>query len=297
MGSDDRYTQEDAGVAGNQTTQPDLSTQAEDSGGSGGGAAASGGSSRTQLAVFTAVSGAFLVLAAVLLVLVVKGKNDGATVENPPRPGPAPDQVAERPPPASDEADDRCPPAEGTSGRITTFDAPPPTCIKPTLSYTAEVSTSAGDFVVDLDAEAAPETVNNFVVLARSHFYDGIPFHRVVPDFVIQVGDPADPNDLSQLGAGGPGYTIAEEPPAEGSYETYDLAMAKTQEPNSTGSQFFVITGDPAPLNASPTYSLFGRVTDGRSVVDAIASVGVVGPNGDTPDKHIMIHSVAITER
>ena len=148
-----------------------------------------------------------------------------------------------------------------------------------------------------LDAQAAPTTVNNFVVLARSHFYDGIPFHRVVPDFVIQAGDPTDTDDLTQLGAGGPGYTIPEEPPTDGVYDTYDLAMAKTQEPNSTGSQFFVVTGDPAPLNSSPTYSLFGTVTDGKNVVDAIGNAPVGGPNGDTPEKPVTIESVQITEK
>ena len=150
---------------------------------------------------------------------------------------------------------------------------------------------------MSLDAKAAPTTVNNFVVLARSHFYDGIPFHRVVPDFVIQAGDPTETDDLTQLGGGGPGYTIAEEPPADGTYATYDLAMAKTQEPNSTGSQFFVVTGDPAPLNSLPTYSLFGTVTDGKDVVDAIGKAPVSGPSGDTPEDPVTIESITITEK
>lgn len=189
-----------------------------------------------------------------------------------------------------------CPPDGGTDERITAFDGPPQECIDSTKAYTAKIATSEGDFTVELDAENAPITVNNFVVLARSHFYDGIPFHRVVPDFVIQAGDPTDTDDLTAMGSGGPGYTIAEEPPADGVYETYDLAMAKTPEPNSTGSQFFVVTGNPAPLNATPTYSLFGSVTDGKEVVDALGNAKVGGPSGDTPDEAVTIDSVTITE-
>lgn len=194
-------------------------------------------------------------------------------------------------------SDAPCPPAGGTDERITSFDGPPRQCIDPSKEYSAEFVTSAGSFTASLDAQAAPTTVNNFVVLARSHFYDGIPFHRVVPDFVIQAGDPTDTDDLTQLGAGGPGYTIPEEPPTDGVYDTYDLAMAKTQEPNSTGSQFFVVTGDPAPLNSSPTYSLFGTVTAGKDVVDAIGNAPVGGPNGDTPKNPVTIESVQITEK
>ena len=174
-------------------------------------------------------------------------------------------------------SDAPCPPEGGTDERVTSFDGPPQECIDPSKAYTAKVATSEGDFTVSLDAKAAPTTVNNFVVLARSHFYDGIPFHRVVPDFV--------------------GYTIAEEPPADGTYATYDLAMAKTQEPNSTGSQFFVVTGDPAPLNSLPTYSLFGTVTDGKDVVDAIGKAPVSGPSGDTPEDPVTIESITITEK
>ncbi len=185
--------------------------------------------------------------------------------------------------------DTPCPAADGTSARTTTFENPPPMCIDPSKTYTATFETSEGTFVATLDAEAAPQTVNNFVVLARYHFYDGIPFHRIVPDFVIQAGDPSDVPD----GTGGPGYAIEEEPPADQKYEKYDLAMAKTQAPRSTGSQFFVVTGDPAALDASPTYSLFGRVTEGTDVVDALGAKEVAG---DAPTEQINIVKVTITE-
>lgn len=149
------------------------------------------------------------------------------------------------------------------------------------------IDTNLGSFTVALDATKAPITVNNFVVLARYHFYDGLTFHRVVPNFVIQGGDPAGD------GSGGPGYKIGEEPPADKTYQKYDLAMAKTNEANSTGSQFFVVTGDPAALNQAGTYSLFGHVTVGTDVVDKI---GAVELNGESPKETVTMTKVTITE-
>ena len=193
-------------------------------------------------------------------------------------------------------SDAPCPPAEGTDERITSFDGQPQRCIDPKANYTATFATTAGEFTAELDAEAAPATVNNFVVLARSHYYDGVAFHRIVPNFVIQSGDPNLTDDLGSLGTGNPGYYLAEEPPSDGQYQRYDLAMGKGQIPNSTGSQFFVVTGNPAGLEASPTYSRFGRVVTGKNVVDAIADTPVGGPRGDTPQTVVRIESVTITE-
>ena len=185
-----------------------------------------------------------------------------------------------------------CPESDGSSKRTTAFAQEPPTCIDDTKTYTAKFVTTKGEFAVVLDAKAAPKTVNNFVVLARYHYYDGIPFHRIVPNFVIQAGDPSD----TPAGNGGPGYTIAEEPPADKTYEKYELAMAKTSEPKSTGSQFFVVTGDPAPLNDAGTYSLFGKVLAGNDVVDAIGASPTAGPSNDSPTEQITITSVEIVE-
>lgn len=192
-------------------------------------------------------------------------------------------------PGATIKGDTPCPKADGSSARTTSFENPPPTCIDASKTYKATFQTTKGTFTVTLDAKAAPVTVNNFVVLARYHFYDGIPFHRIVPDFVIQAGDPSDTPD----GQGGPGYTIKEEPPANKTYEKYDLAMAKTSAPNSTGSQFFVVTGDPSALNSAGTYSLFGKVTEGTEVVDAIAATPVTG---DQPNEQVTIERLTITE-
>lgn len=183
-----------------------------------------------------------------------------------------------------------CPAEDGSSERTTSFEKAPPMCIDTSATYEATFETTKGTFTATLDAVAAPQTVNNFVVLSRYHFYDGIPFHRIVPDFVIQAGDPSDtPN-----GTGGPGYTIGEEPPGDGTYAKYDLAMAKTQEPTSTGSQFFVVTGDPAALNSTPTYSKFGKVTEGMDVVDALGTAPVAG---DAPTEQINITKITITQR
>jgi cyclophilin family peptidyl-prolyl cis-trans isomerase len=136
------------------------------------------------------------------------------------------------------------------------FENPPPMCIDAAKTYTATVDTSEGSFTIALDAKKAPETVNNFVVLSRYHFYDGTPFHRILPGFVVQGGAPeGDP-------AGGPGYVIPDElPPSLEYYVTGSVAMANPGQPNSSGSQFFVTLADTG-LDA-PKYSLFGQVTEG----------------------------------
>lgn len=184
-------------------------------------------------------------------------------------------------------ADTECPPAEGAEERVQKFAGPPPECIDPDASYTATFSTSEGDFTATLDAQAAPETVNNFVVLARYRYYDGVPFHRIVPGFVIQAGD----GDGEPWGNNDLGYSIADELPADSSaYSDYALAMANSG-PDTNGSQFFVVLpGGGAQLQ--PLYSFFGQVTEGTEVVDTIATYA----NGQTPTKAVLIDSIAITE-
>ena len=125
-------------------------------------------------------------------------------------------------------ADVECPPAEGTEERTTEFASAPPMCLTPGADYTAVITTDAGEVTVDLLEDKAPETVNNFVFLARNHFYDGITFHRVIPGFMIQGGDP------QGTGAGGPGYDFDDELPAAGEYEIGSMAMANAG-PNTTG--------------------------------------------------------------
>ena len=195
-------------------------------------------------------------------------------------------------PGASIDGETPCPAADGSAERTTSFAQAPPDCLTEGATYQATITTDRGDIVVDLDAEAAPVTVNNFVVLSRYHFYDGAAFHRIIPQFMIQGGDPIGPTP----GTGGPGYTIADEFPAVGGEEGYPvgaLAMAKTSEPNSTGSQFFIMATGSGGLPAE--YNLFGSVVSGQEVVDEINALGDAATNG-TPTEIVTIESVTITE-
>jgi peptidylprolyl isomerase len=125
-------------------------------------------------------------------------------------------------------------------------------CIDPTKRYSAEIVTSLGALTVALDAAAAPKTVNNFVFLARYHYYDGVIFHRIIRGFMCQGGDP------TGTGRGGPGYRFDDELPQPGRYEIGSLAMANAG-PNTNGSQFFIVSGQ-SGVRLPPQYSLFGKV-------------------------------------
>jgi cyclophilin family peptidyl-prolyl cis-trans isomerase len=164
-------------------------------------------------------------------------------------------------------SDTPCPPPQGAAERRTHFSGPPPNCIDPARSYRATVETDLGAFAISLDATRAPKTVNNFVVLARYHFYDGVPFHRVIPGFVVQGGDGARGD-----GTGDPGYRFADELPPEGAYREGSLAMANSG-PNTNGSQFFIVTG-PNGAALPAKYSLFGSVAEGMDVVKRIEADG-----------------------
>ena len=183
-----------------------------------------------------------------------------------------------------------CPPVEGAPERVASFGGPPEMCIDPAATYTATFNTSEGTFTAVLDASIAPETVNNFVVLARYRYYDGTPIHRVVPGFVIQGGD----GDGEPYGSNDLGYNIDDElPDSSDEYTDYSLAMANAG-PNTNGSQFFVVLpGGGSGL--APAYSLFGQVTEGTEVVDAIAALGREGADGP-PSTEVTVESVVITE-
>lgn len=177
------------------------------------------------------------------------------------------------------------PEADGTSPKTQHFDGPPPMIIDPAKRYTAEMVTSKGSMTIALDAIAAPKTVNNFVFLARWHFYDGVVFHRVIPGFMLQGGDP------EGTGRGGPGYRFDDELPARGRYELGSLAMANAGS-NTNGSQFFIISG-PDGVGLPPSYSLFGKVVGGTDTISAIESVG---SRSGAPSERVTIESVTITE-
>src|SRR5580704_844935 len=159
-----------------------------------------------------------------------------------------------------------CPAPDGSRPKQQKFDGPPPMCIEASKRDTATMITSKGTLTIALDPIAAPATVNNFVFLARYHYFDGIVFHRVIPGFVLQGGDP------SGNGTGGPGYRFADELPKAGRYEIGSLAMANAG-PNTNGSQFFIISG-PSGVALPPLYALFGKAVTGLEVIPSLEKAG-----------------------
>jgi cyclophilin family peptidyl-prolyl cis-trans isomerase len=146
--------------------------------------------------------------------------------------------------------------------------------------------TNHGTMTAFLYPKSSPKTVNNFVSLARYHYYDGLIFHRIIRDFVIQGGCP------EGTGRGGPGYRFADELPERGKYELGSLAMANAG-PNTNGSQFFVISGGQG-MQLPPQYALFGKLIDGLDVLAEIQSTPT--GQGDRPVDDVVIESVTITE-
>ena len=172
-----------------------------------------------------------------------------------------------------------------------TYSSPPPMTIDQNKTYTATIKTNYGDIVIQLLAKEAPLTVNNFVFLARAHFYDGVKFHRVIKNFMIQSGDP------TGTGSGGPGYKFADELPITRDYVQGTLAMANSGY-NTNGSQFFITLTD---LSGSlpKLYSIFGVVTAGMDVVTKIGDVPVKMANGEmsSPTVDVHINTITITEQ
>lgn len=151
---------------------------------------------------------------------------------------------------------------------MTTYTAPPSLQIDEEAAYAVTLTTNRGDIVIDLFPEHAPKTVNNFLFLVDEGFYDGITFHRVIPNFMIQGGDP------TGTGRGGPGYTFedeVEDNPLR--HERGVLSMANAG-PDTNGSQFF-ITHAPQP-HLDGRHTVFGRVSDGLDVVDTISQGDVI---------------------
>jgi peptidyl-prolyl cis-trans isomerase B (cyclophilin B) len=166
----------------------------------------------------------------------------------------------------------------------TSLKAPKQT-VKPGEALTAVVRTNFGTFDIALDTKRAPKTTNSFAYLAETGFYDGLTFHRIVPEFVIQGGDPLG------NGTGGPGYKVVEKPPSNLSYTRGTVAMAKssTEPPGTSGSQFFVVTGADAGL--PPEYALVGKVSAGMNVVEKI---GKLGTPSEKPKTKVLIEKMTI---
>lgn len=151
---------------------------------------------------------------------------------------------------------------------------------------TVTITTDLGVIGILVEADLSPIAVGNFVALAECGYYDGVVFHRVVPDFVIQGGDP------TGTGTGGPGYTIRDEP-VTATYRRGTVAMARTRQPDSQGSQFFIVLDDfgAQSLAAANTYAIMGEVVTGMDVADAIAAAA----DAELPSDPVVMTSVDVT--
>jgi cyclophilin family peptidyl-prolyl cis-trans isomerase len=163
--------------------------------------------------------------------------------------------------------------------------------LDPSTTYSLVFDTTCGSFTVTLDQKLAPNTAASLVALAKDGYFDDTIFHRVVPGFVIQGGDP------TQTGGGGPGYSTVDKPPSDAKYTKGTVAMAKSQDeaPGTSGSQFFVVTDDAAAAVLTPDYAIVGEVTAGIDTIERIEALGVPGSDGP-PTKPVVISSVTVTE-
>jgi peptidyl-prolyl cis-trans isomerase B (cyclophilin B) len=196
-----------------------------------------------------------------------------------------------------DEGETRPPAAEACAE----VQAPPPKEVElkkpdelkpPPDGTTAKVETSCGAFEIALDTSRAPKTTASFAHLVEEGVYDGTTFHRIVPDFVVQGGDPKGD------GTGGPGYFVDEPPPQDLAYTRGTVAMAKTmaEPPGRSGSQFFVVTA-PADAGLSPDYALLGEVSEGMGVVERIETLGDPGSGEEgEPTETVVIERVTLRE-
>lgn len=164
------------------------------------------------------------------------------------------------------------------------YGSPPELTIELDRAYTATIDTNHGEIVIALDPVRSPQTVNNFVFLARDGYYDGVIFHRVIENFMIQGGDP------TGTGTGDPGYKFRDEIEGAGTYGRGTVAMANAG-PNSNGSQFFICHSD---AGLPHSYTIFGKVASGMDAVDSIATTST--DRSDRPKDEVVINKVTIAE-
>lgn len=210
------------------------------------------------------------ILAVFALLGLAACAQESDVAEAPQRTASAPEDVAD--PSAINEVS--CTEAPPLPDQLPTFSlTQAPAAAAPDLA-TVELGTNCGPVTLELDGAAAPQTVASFLLLADSAFYEDSPCHRLVDGGtqVLQCGDP------TGTGRGGPGYTFGiENAPADGVYPRGTIAMARSQDPDSNGSQFFIVYGDTTLPLEGGGYSIFGRVTDGMEIIDYIAAQGVDG--------------------
>lgn len=181
-----------------------------------------------------------------------------------------------------------CPEVEKPDARSDGGEQAPTEALSAGSTYIATVSTNCGTFEIHLDQKASPKATASFAALARSGYFDQTIFHRIVPGFVIQGGDP------TQTGMGGPGYTTVDPPASGTTYTEGTVAMAKgaTDPAGMSGSQFFVVTAPDAGL--PPDYAVIGHVTSGGDVVQRI---GKLGDASERPTQTVVVESITIDER
>ena len=243
------------------------------------------GSRTTRVTAIVAVAAMLVLFVGATLVQVLGSGNREAS------PDASPDSDAETSAaqtPAAGACD--APPAPPAAPKA--FDEVPDRSLAQDATWQATVTTNCGDIVVELYGDKAPQTVSSFLFLAEKGYWDDSPCHRLVPQgiFVLQCGDP------TGTGTGGPGYGFGiENAPADGSYPRGTLAMARTQDPDSNGSQFFVVFEDTALPTEGGGYSIFGTVVSGMDIIDLVAAAGVGGAVGpEAPAQPISILDVSV---
>jgi cyclophilin family peptidyl-prolyl cis-trans isomerase len=232
------------------------------------------------------LSGIAALVAIPVLAACSSGGGGVAATPAPPAPSAAPS--AEAPAPSDD--------ASGGGGLPATCPDAQPDPLPAGETRTVTIATDLGDIEIQVEADLSPIAAGNFVALAECGWYDGVVFHRVVPGFVIQAGDgqygrspDVDPN---LVGTGGPPYTIQDEP-VTATYGRGTVAMARTSEPNSVGSQFFIVTDDAAEaaLSSYNTYQIIGTVTSGMEVADAITAAA----DAENPSDPVVMTDVSVS--
>jgi peptidyl-prolyl cis-trans isomerase B (cyclophilin B) len=178
---------------------------------------------------------------------------------------------------------------------VQSFPSPPPRSLAGGATWTAKLATSAGDITLSLDGAKAPQTVSSFVFLSRKNFYDDTSCHRLTTQgiYVLQCGDP------TGTGSGGPGYQYGiENAPADGHYPAGTVAMARANDPNSNGSQFFLVYKDSTLPTDGGGYTVFGKVTKGLDVLQQIAQRGTADGGGDgAPKQPVTITSIRVAKQ
>ena len=182
---------------------------------------------------------------------------------------------------------DECASVEAPAAREPEPGVAPAEPLDASKTYTLTFDTSCGSFTITLDQELAPKTAASLAALATAGYFDDTIFHRVVPGFVIQGGDP------TQSGGGGPGYSTVDAPPSDAAYPQGTVAMAKSQveAPGTSGSQFFVVTGDGGGL--TPDYAIVGEVTEG---MDTVLRIDALGVGDGPPSQPVVVNTVTVGE-